>query len=1010
MKIDTGAQANILTYKDFNSVNKSRKVKLNPVKETLRGYSGKPLNTKGKCMLTVNYGSKKCVALFYVCEGPKNSLLGRGLSEKLDVVRLNLDSVETVAGQNSSHIDYDDLKGEYSDIFKGLGCMPGVHHIVIDKSVPPVVHACRKVPFPLHDKLKTELERMVSLGVLAKVDKPTDWVSSLVMVKKPNGKLRVCLDPRDLNRAIKRQHFKLPTREEIMAKFSTCKIFSKIDASQEFWQMALDEPSSYLTTFNTPFGRYRYLRLPYGVKSAPEVYHKHVASIFQGIDGVHTEMDDVIIAAKSHSQHDQALIQVLKRARENNLKLNSDKCQFGVSKLIFLGDLLTDTGIRPDPSKVSAIVNFEKPVDKKGIQRLLGMVNYLGKWVANLSTITEPLRKLLVKDIQWEWSFEQEKAFVEIKEILSKEPILEYYNPNRPIKISSDASKSGLGAVLYQLVENEWRVIAYASRAMTGAETHYAQIEKELLSIAFACSRFHQYIYGTTVKCETDHKPLIPIFRKPLADCPLRIQRLLLTIQRYDLEVSFIPGKELIPADALSRAYEQNCRTGDTEGDGVDLYINDVIKLMPFSDNRLGSISEKSAEDSQFMVLKNIILRGWPNEHSDCPTEILEYWGYRDELSVSGNLIFKGSRLVIPKLARSDILVKIHEGHMGIEKCRKRAREVVFWPGINNDIKVMVQNCSSCIKYSSKACAEPLKPHDFPLRPWQRTGVDLFSHRNRNYLVIADYFSFYPEVIHLSSICTKAVINGLKSVFARYGVCDVMVSDNGPQFSSNEFSQFAKDWQFQHITSSPHFPSSNGLAESAVKSVKYMIMKCIDSDDDIYKALLAYRTTPLSYGKSPAQVLFNRRIKGTLPVTHALLKHDDDIAILNKRLGEKVKVKNRYDQSAQTLKPLLPTQQVVLYNHRLNQYDTPATVLQEVSPRSYLVESENGVKYRRNRRMMKPVRFNPNQHVNKCASEESDIESEDTDDRQIEDTGTLGNKSTGCGGKCSWQQCVKKDN
>ena len=129
--------------------------------------------------------------------------------------------------------------------------------------------------------------------------------------------------------------------------------------------------------------------------------------------------------------------------------------------------MLTDTGIRPDPSKVSTIVNFEKPVNKTGIQRLLGMVNYLGKWVANLRTITEPLPKLLVKAIQWEWSFEQEKVFVEIKEILSKEPILEYYNPNRPIKVSCDASKSGLGAVLYQLVENEWRVIAYASRAMT---------------------------------------------------------------------------------------------------------------------------------------------------------------------------------------------------------------------------------------------------------------------------------------------------------------------------------------------------------------------------------------------------------------------------------------------------------------------------------------------------------------------------------------------------------------
>ena len=202
----------------------------------------------------------------------------------------------------------------------------------------PVVHPSRKVPFALHDQVKTELERMERLGVITPTDRPTDWVNSMVVVKKRNGAIRLCLDPWDLNRAVKREHFKMPICEEIMAQFAGAKYFSKLDAAQGFWQLELDKPSSYLCTFNMPFGRYRYLCLPFGISSAPGVYYKTIHQLFEGIEGVSTIVDDLIVYGATKSDHDRSLVKTFGSARQPNLKLNKTKCEVGVKELIFIGD------------------------------------------------------------------------------------------------------------------------------------------------------------------------------------------------------------------------------------------------------------------------------------------------------------------------------------------------------------------------------------------------------------------------------------------------------------------------------------------------------------------------------------------------------------------------------------------------------------------------------------------------------------------------------------------------
>uniref|UniRef100_A0A3P9HQ00 Gypsy retrotransposon integrase-like protein 1 n=1 Tax=Oryzias latipes TaxID=8090 RepID=A0A3P9HQ00_ORYLA len=500
---------------------------------------------------------------------------------------------------------------------------------------------------------------------------------------------RTCLDPRDLNKAIRREHFKLPTREEIMAQFAGAKWFSKLDASSGFWQLRLDEESSKLCTFNTPEGRYRFLRLPYGIRSAPEVYHKTIHMIYEHIPGVETMMDDIIVWGTTREEHDKRLRQVLDKTREVNLKLNKDKCEFGVKTLTFVGDVVSEQGVKPDPKKTSAINNMERPTNKDEVRRFLGMVTYLAKFVPQLATLTTPLRSLLEQKNEWIWSHEQEQSFQKLKEVLTQEPVLKFYDPEKRTRISADASQHGLGAVLLQQHDEQWLPVAYASRALTGAESRYAQIEKELLASMYACERFHQYVYGQTFEVETDHKPLVSIMSKALSDCPVRIQRMLIRLQKYDVHMMYTKGKYMYTADTLSRAVDKDEKEDSGKGAEIQAYVDMILTSLPVTADRTEQIRTETNADETMKELKRTILKGWPENKKECPGKIQDFWNCRAELTVVDDIVLKGSKFVIPTSLRKQMLRKIHEGHLGEVKCKRRARDVMYWPRINPDDSFM---------------------------------------------------------------------------------------------------------------------------------------------------------------------------------------------------------------------------------------------------------------------------------------------------------------------------------
>jgi len=352
----------------------------------------------------------------------------------------------------------------------------------------------------------------------------------MVTVVKPD-KLRICIDPKDLNKAIKRPKYQMPILDEILPNLANAKIFSVLDAKDGFHQVKLDESSSYLTTFWTPFGRYRYLRMPFEISSAPEEYQRRMHDIVQGLPGVEVIADDILVYGCGNTKeeyiqdHDNNLTKLLERARAVNLKLNKKKLKLHLKEVRYMGHLLTSEGLQADPEKVKAITEMPKPQDKKAVERLLGTVQYLSCFLLKLSEVTKPLRQLTEKGVLFTWQQSQEEAFICIQKLVTSTLVLRFYDVKDEVTLQCDASEYGLGAALLQ----SGQPVVYTSRALSLTEQSYAQIEKECMTIAFACEKLDQYLNGRNkINVETDHKPLIPIFKKPLLSAPKRLQRMLL--------------------------------------------------------------------------------------------------------------------------------------------------------------------------------------------------------------------------------------------------------------------------------------------------------------------------------------------------------------------------------------------------------------------------------------------------------------------------------------------------
>lgn len=914
-KLDTGAQCNVLPKYIVDKLS-IKTVKSNTTR--LIGFGNNKIDVIGEVEVNCQIRNNKTKLIFKVVNANVTPILGKKAceSEKL-VIRVQ------------------ELKIN-SKVFDGLGCVKNYEYDIdlIDNpkfEIKPV----RRVPLAIKDQVKVEIDNMVKMGVLTKTHDVTPVVSPMVVVRK-EGKLRVCLDPTDVNKNILRRYHPLKTVEEIVSRIQNAKLFTILDCKKGFWQIKVSKRTEKYLTMGTPWGRYSYKRLPFGLASAPEVFQDIMSQVVGDIENVECSMDDILIYALNVEKLDYVTNQVMAKIEDVGLKLNKEKCIFGARKVKFLGHILSEQGISADPDKTAAIRRLKRPENITELQRLLGMATYLSKFVSNLSNLTEPLRNLLVKDTEWIWTKNHEKAFVKLKETFASTPVLKFYETSQDVNIQVDASMKSFGAALIQ----NGQPVAYASKALNKAQKNYPPIELEAAAIRWACMKFHEYVYGKKLIIECDHKPLEIIYKKPIQSAPFRLQRIMFDVKQYDPTIVYKKGTSQYLADILSR----DCENGiSEEEEELQVYV-----AIDFSDDAKKEMIEATRNDPELQELSKVTMTGWPESKWEVSELVKPYWNFREEIAFYNGIAFKGMKVLVPKAQIQKMVKIIHRGHFGIQKCLSRAREILFWHGMTEDITSYVEKCAICQSMQKSKAKEPIITKEIPNLPFEVVGTDLFHCHGKDYLIIVDSYSGFFEFKELNGTTSIEVIKHLKTCFATHGIPARLESDNGPQFSAAEFKKFVMEWSIKHTPSSPNHPQGNGLVERYVQIAKMMIKKCMKDKSCLYLALLNYRNTPTSSSlASPNQRLMSRATRTTIPVSQHYLKPKIATEVTDELIKIRQKQKFYADKGRQIAEPLNLGDIVrIKQSHR----DWMAGIItgETNNPRSFIVSAENGRTYRRN--------------------------------------------------------------
>ena len=514
-----------------------------------------------------------------------------------------------------------DILDVYSDVFTRIGKFPGMpYKFQLKPNAKPARHAPRKVPIHLDDTFHKEIRNLEQLGILEETKDVTEWVNSFVIMEKKiptdsnssqghsmNKKLRICLDPRDLNEALEREPYCTWSIEEIMGKFHGMTRFTIADFNKGYWMVELDPESRKYTMMALDIGRFQWTQFPMGSIVAQDIFQRKLDAIFLSIPGVTGIADNMVIYGRCDLQHDKHLINFLEVYRKNTLTLNPDKMQFRLPQVSFFGHQWSAKGLSPDPQKIAAVKRMNLPKYVETMRSFLGLVNYLNRFSPHLAELSEPLREICRQNMEFELNESVCVAFSRTKEEMSKSITLPYFNPGRPTTLQTDASKKGLGAVILQ----DSRPVMFVSWALTGAEKNYQNLVRECLVTIWGMEKFHYFLYGKQFTLETDQKPLVSIYRKHIVEILPRIQRLIVRSFPYQpFDVQYRKGMEIPLADALSRV-----TLTPVEEDGIQLPIvavNLITSNLPVSSTEIELICEETSKDPTLTLLRHYIHMGWP--------------------------------------------------------------------------------------------------------------------------------------------------------------------------------------------------------------------------------------------------------------------------------------------------------------------------------------------------------------------------------------------------------------
>ena len=820
-----------------------------------------------------------------------------------------LKAIDDYLVSHCSHLSadvYDQLRSllhEYHDVFSlqptDAGYCDIYPHIIETGDARPIKQSVRRLPFHTRPALQSLLDDLLERGIISESSSP--WAAPIVLVKKPDDSFRLCIDYRKLNSVTVPDAYPLPNIAETLDSLAGCSLFSTLDLATGYWQLAMDPTDKPKTAFTTPLGLYEFNVLPMGCCNGPATFQRVMDRLFGDLthasDGPVTRVffDDMAVASSSVSSSLSRLSTVFSRLRANNLKLRLSKCVFLSRRTKFLGVDVSARGIHTSESKIAALKKWSPPKSVSEVREFLGFTGYYRKFVPSYANIVAPLTALMKKGVPYVWSADCDTAFRVLRETMCSAPILAFpdFRPGAAsFVLDTDASASGMGAVLSQQQEGQERVIAYASKSFNKAQRNYSVTERELLAVVTFASHFRHYLLGVQFFVRTDHQALKWLHSIP--EPTGRKARWLETLADFRYVILHRPGRLHQNADTLSRFV--------TPSVSCETPAPDVLPLPPQVDGPASTSSSSSSwlprESPAALRLCQmsdpdlVVVLSWfddvqrvfhpPGDLQGTSRAVRRYASELSSLVVLEGVLYRSVdgvlQFVVPFSLQTKCLVMVHSvpagGHFGYDKTLAKCRRHFFWPGMSSSVRLFVQCCQVCA--AGKSSRQPVAPLVPMLGgyPGDLVAMDLVGpfpvtqSRNRYLLVCVDYFTRWPEAYPLPDITARTVahafVNGWVS---RFGAPDRIHSDQGAQFESALFAQLCSLLQVRKSRTTPYHPAGDGLVErmnrTLITTLRLYARGHPESWDlHVPLCLLAYRTAvQKSTGETPASLMFGRELR-----------------------------------------------------------------------------------------------------------------------------------------------------
>lgn len=834
-------------------------------------------------------------------------------SLQLNEVEINVCTLRSDEGQHLTNEEKQKMNlllEEYEDIFRlGGEATPYIEHHIDTGDHSPVAVPPYRVSPARKIEMQKEIERLLSEGIIEECESP--YAAPVVLIPKPNGTFRFCVDYRKLNAITKTDSYPLPRMDDLLHAAKSTAYMSTIDLKAGYHQVNVAPGDRDKTAFTCPFGTFRFIRMPFGLKGAPATFQRLIDRFRNGLKNVTvlSYLDDIIVLSETFEDHIHDLSTVFQRLEQFKLQANREKCNFACSKVKYLGHWITPHGIEVDPGKVEAITKFPVPKNEKQVKSFLQTCSWYRRFIENFSDISRPLSELTKKKTVWKWSEVEQSAFNILKEKLTSSPILKQADPTKPYVIRTDASSYGLGAILLQGEGPNEHPIEYASRLLTSAERNYSTTEREALAVIWSLKKFQGYIDGAEVTIASDHQPLkwLLSLKSPSG----RLARWALQLQSYNLKMQYIPGKSNVIADMLSRppcAHEENSCSLCAVAIDFPTVSSADLRSQQLQDPELKKIidcfedNERANDaitwtDRGYIMNQGILYKYAPESETD------------------------EAQWVVPVQERKRILEQYHDAptacHYGVEGTYHRINKKYFWVGMKKFIADYIKNCQECSRYK----ASNQKPAGLLQTPvmsqrFETLSIDLFGPLPEDkdgmkwIFIVEDPTTKWVELFAMRKADAKScALTLLNEIFLRYGLPRRLISDNGVQFVSNVMQQLCFLLQIDQCLTPVYHPQANPV-ERKNRDLKPRLAILVGNDHSSWVEKLpsirfAMNTSRCeTTGQTASYLQFGRELRTPDSLTHdlrSIINNDNFIPEITPHLKRFAKIMHEIKERSETL-------------------------------------------------------------------------------------------------------------